>query len=143
MPWLKRLLSDIKTTKIHTAKYKFVMRKLFRKQILLLTVLAVFFGCSANGGSKDIVKGLIDVATKSGVAQDNVGASTAEAATADPDGLEIPAPLKGVKEQILSRRGYTVSYNADTKIPNWVAWRLDASRLDGDAKRPRKAFHED
>ena len=36
------------------------MRKLFRKQILLLTVLAVFFGCTANGGSKDIVKGLID-----------------------------------------------------------------------------------
>lgn len=31
------------------------MRKLFRKQIFLLTVLAVFFGCTANGGSKDLV----------------------------------------------------------------------------------------
>ena len=52
------------------------MRKLFRKQILLLTVLAVFFGCTANGGSKDIVKGLIDVATKSGVAPDVNALST-------------------------------------------------------------------
>ena len=119
------------------------MRKLFRKQILLLTVLAVFFGCTANGGSKDIVKGLIDVATKSGVAPDKAGASTVDIAAADPDGLEIPAPLKGVKEQILTRRGYAVSYNADTKLPNWVAWRLDASRLEGGVKRPRKAFHED
>lgn len=119
------------------------MRKLFRKQILLLTVLAVFFGCTANGGSKDLVKGLIDVATKSGVAQDKAGASTVDIAAADPDGLEIPAPLKGVKEQILTRRGYAVSYNADTKLPNWVAWRLDASRLEGGVKRPRKAFHED
>ena len=119
------------------------MRKLFRKQILLLTVLAVFFGCTANGGSKDIVKGLIDVATKSGVAPDKAGASTVDIAAADPDGLEIPAPLKGVKVQILTRRGYAVSYNADTKLPNWVAWRLDASRLEGGVKRPRKAFHED
>ena len=119
------------------------MRKLFRKHILLLTVLAVFFGCTANGGSKDIVKGLIDVATKSGVAPDKAGASTVDIAAADPDGLEIPAPLKGVKEQILTRRGYAVSYNADTKLPNWVAWRLDASRLEGGVKRPRKAFHED
>ena len=65
------------------------MRKLFRKQILLLTVLAVFFGCTANGGSKDIVKGLIDVATKSGVAQDKAGASTVDIAAADPDGLKV------------------------------------------------------
>ena len=119
------------------------MRKLFRKQTLLLTVLAVFFGCTANSGSKDLVKGLIDVATKSGVAQDKAGASTVDIVAADPDGLEIPAPLKGVKEQILTRRGYAVSYNADTKLPNWVAWRLDASRLEGGVKRPRKAFHED
>lgn len=81
------------------------MRKLFRKQILLLTVLAVFFGCTANGGSKDIVKGLIDVATKSGVAPDKAGASTVDIAAADPDGLEIPAPLKGVKERYSLEEG--------------------------------------
>ena len=36
--------------------------------------------------------------------------------------LEIPAKLKNVSEQILQRKGYTVSYNKDLKIPNWVAW---------------------
>ena len=38
--------------------------------------------------------------------------------------LEIPAKLKNVPEQILQRKGYTVSYNKDLKIPNWVAWEL-------------------
>ena len=35
--------------------------------------------------------------------------------------IEIPLPLKTVSEQILYRKGYTVSYNKDYKIPNWVA----------------------
>ena len=35
-----------------------------------------------------------------------------------------PAPLKNTPEQILYRKGYTVSYNKETKIPNWVAWEL-------------------
>lgn len=48
---------------------------------------------------------------------------------------EIPAPLKHCKEQILIRTGYTVSYNSDTKIPNWVAWHLTAAHVDGDVKR--------
>ena len=34
---------------------------------------------------------------------------------------EIPAPLKDRPEQILHRKGYTTSYNQQTKTPNWVA----------------------
>ncbi|MCD8296871.1 MAG: DNA/RNA non-specific endonuclease [Prevotella sp.] len=59
------------------------------------------------------------------------------------DGLELPATLSGVPEQILRRTGYTVSYNSSTLIPNWVAWHLTAEHTEGAAKRPRKAFHED
>ena len=33
-------------------------------------------------------------------------------------GLEIPARLTGVSEQILYRTGYTTSYNKDTRLPN-------------------------
>ncbi len=58
-------------------------------------------------------------------------------------GIEIPAPLENVPEQILKRLGYTVSYNKENKIPNWVAWRLTKEHCYGDAKRPQKAFHED
>lgn len=43
--------------------------------------------------------------------------------------LEIPAPLVHQPETILYRTGYTTSYNAQNKIPNWVAWELTPSRL--------------
>lgn len=44
-------------------------------------------------------------------------------------GLELPAPLKGVPEKILKRTAYTVSYNSERKVPNWVAWELNRDRL--------------
>lgn len=55
----------------------------------------------------------------------------------------LPSPLESVSEQILYKRSYTVSYNADTKIPNWVAWHLTAEHADGDVRRPKNAWHED
>lgn len=45
------------------------------------------------------------------------------------DRLEIPARLKDTPELLLQRRGYTVSYNRDLKIPNWVAWELTPEKL--------------
>ena len=52
-------------------------------------------------------------------------------------------PVKGLKEQFLRRTGYVVSYNSDTRCPNWVAWRLTANHTDGPIPRPGNAFHED
>lgn len=43
--------------------------------------------------------------------------------------LLLPAPLKRTPEQILHRKSYTVSYNKDLKIPNWVAWELSPEKL--------------
>ena len=51
------------------------------------------------------------------------------------DCIEKPAPLKGKSEIILNRKGYTVSYNNDNKIPNWVAWHLTSEHVDGAYKR--------
>lgn len=42
---------------------------------------------------------------------------------------ELPAPLTDRPEQILQRRAYTVSYNAQRKQANWVAWKLDREKL--------------
>lgn len=47
------------------------------------------------------------------------------------------------KEQILLRKSYVVSYNRDTKCPNWVLWELTREKADGNVKRPDYAFHED
>lgn len=52
-------------------------------------------------------------------------------ATKIPTGKDIlrPAPLKKTSEQILYRKGYTVSYNKERKVPNWVAWELTPEKL--------------
>lgn len=38
--------------------------------------------------------------------------------------LEIPMIQSSTGGQILKRKGYTLSYNADYKTPQWVAWEL-------------------
>ena len=59
------------------------------------------------------------------------------------DKIEIPLPLNKKSEQILYRKGYTVSYNKENKIPNWVAWHLTAEHASGQIRRPNNAWHED
>ena len=53
-----------------------------------------------------------------------------------------PAPLYGVSEIILKKKAYIVSYNKDTKIPNWVAWHLTQDHTDGPIER-RNMFYAD
>ena len=49
---------------------------------------------------------------------------------AEGSGLELPESLKGSRsELILKRMGYTVSYNMEWNLPNWVAWELNADKL--------------
>lgn len=42
---------------------------------------------------------------------------------------EIPVSTKERAEIMLEQYGYTVSYNPDLCIPNWVAWELNAEKL--------------
>ena len=68
-----------------------------------------------------------------------------ETAPAIPDSiLEFckPAPLSNREEQIIKKKAYIVSYNKDTKIPNWVAWYLTGDHADGPVARSN-AFYED
>ena len=53
-----------------------------------------------------------------------------------------PAPLSGVSEQIIKKKAYIVSYNKETRIPNWVAWHLTGDHSDGPIGRSN-AFYED
>ena len=57
--------------------------------------------------------------------------------------IDLPAPLSDRAEQILYRKAYVVSYNQDTRMPNWVAWQLTAGHTAGECRRPGNAFHED
>ena len=56
---------------------------------------------------------------------------------------ELPAPLKDRPEQILERKGYTTSYNQQTKNPNWVAWHLTDAHTRGSFQRKQEVFSED
>lgn len=47
-----------------------------------------------------------------------------------------------LQSQILRRKAYTVSYNKETRCPNWVAWHLTAEHADGLLKR-HNSFRED
>lgn len=41
-----------------------------------------------------------------------------------PSGAELPVCLRPVTEQVIRHEGYTVSYNSDYRVANWVAYQL-------------------
>ena len=51
------------------------------------------------------------------------------------ENVEIPAKLHNRKEQFITHIGYTVSYNSDWKIPNWVAYELTKEEVEGTVPR--------
>ena len=53
--------------------------------------------------------------------------------------LEIPLSKQSRNDLILKRSSYTLSFNKEANIPNWVAWRLDKKKLE--EKVSRKGFN--
>lgn len=60
---------------------------------------------------------------------ENKQETAGEGANLEAQGLEIPVSKLKVSETIKHRLAYTVSYNHDTRQPNWVAWVLTGSML--------------
>lgn len=46
-----------------------------------------------------------------------------------------PSLLKKRSEIVFYRKAYVLSYNKDTKLPNWVAWHLTTDHSDGPVPR--------
>jgi endonuclease G, mitochondrial len=102
----------------------------------------LFFACLLAGCLNFTHKPLMGGIASNAPKEEQKQASTQQ--KSDPKGtLEIPAPLKDRAEQILRRAGYTVSYNKDLRIPNWVAWHLTADHTSGPYKRGGIPFQED
>ncbi len=53
----------------------------------------------------------------------------------DAANLEIPVSKNKISQTIKHRFAYTVSYNHDTRQPNWVAWELTKEHASGKLKR--------
>ena len=47
------------------------------------------------------------------------------------------------KSQLLSRIAYLVSYNSETRIPNWVSWRLMKEHTDGPYSRAGVPYYDE
>lgn len=59
-------------------------------------------------------------------------------ATSDTLRLEIPSAITDRNSQIIYHLGYTVSFNADWQIPNWVAYELTKEEVEGVIPRSNK-----
>lgn len=58
--------------------------------------------------------------------------------------LEIPCQSLSKSDTIMYRKAYTVNYNKDLLIPNWVAWCLTSDHVYGTVKRcSSNAFRAD
>ena len=66
---------------------------------------------------------------------ENKPETAGEGANLEAQGLEIPVSKVKVSETIKHRLAYTVSYNHDTRQPNWVAWTLTRAHASGKLKR--------
>ena len=55
----------------------------------------------------------------------------------------LPAKITQKPEQLMYKTAYVVSYNSDTKTPNYVAWLLTAAHTKGKFKRNGNAFQPD
>lgn len=51
--------------------------------------------------------------------------------------LEIPVFVESRTSQVIEHTGFTVSYNADWRIPNWVAYELTKQETEGTVERAR------
>lgn len=49
--------------------------------------------------------------------------------------LGCPKVMSAQPEQVITHVGYTVSYNPEWLIPNWVAYELTCEEVDGDVER--------
>ena len=57
--------------------------------------------------------------------------------------LEVPVSKDVSKEIIFKRTAYTLSFNTETNLPNWVAWKLNKERLVERVSRKGYRFNPD
>lgn len=61
--------------------------------------------------------------------------TTADGNPTASNNIELPTLLTPQSEQVIAHEGYTVSYNSQWCIPNWVAYELTADEVGGNVPR--------
>ncbi len=113
------------------------------KQILLIVGFALCIGVGVimNVNAKHDAPNSESTPTTEATAtsQETDEERSSENATSTlPEGLEIPVYESARGGQVIKHLGYTVSYDADFKTPQWVAWELTAEEAQGEEPRYNK-----
>jgi endonuclease G len=113
----------------------------FGKLMMVLVLMATVLSCKGNKSGETV--GVAAQKSIEGFYDSRAAAEEHKAKTEQAKMYELPAPLKDRPEQILWRKGYTASYNSQTKTPNWVAWHLTKAHTYGSFQRKEERFTED
>ena len=110
---------------------------------VFLIVLLIANGASTPSADIEDTSNL----TEESIATEMDSSQSTDEGNAEGDNTESfaickPAPLTDRPEIIIQKSAYIVSYNKDTKCPNWVAWHLTAEHTDGPFPRLSN-FYED
>ena len=97
-------------------------------------------GCSHHKATSQTALSPTIVETKNSLTEDY---NHPKISPTDFSEVGIVDKVEGLPEIILTRKSYIVSYNPESRCPNWVAWRLTSSHTSGDVSRMGNAFHED
>lgn len=121
-----------------------LIRRKYRKNIwvALLVVVALllidYYTREEGRFSSGLVDSLSDSALQKSPAAPAASAAIADAPLAGVAAMELPQLQVKRREQRIEHLGYTVSYNADWHLPNWVAYQLDPEETTGVQERSNK-----
>jgi endonuclease G len=104
-------------TKTKKSKRKANKRNRLLSTLLVLAVLGYYIGLNPMGWLSEESAESAFIFKKKGAVRRSC------------EGIEIPRTLKDVPERVLEKSNYTVSFNRETNIPNWVAWSIASDEL--------------
>lgn len=84
-------------------------------------------------GEKNVVTPVQEIEEKSEKDIESEQKETTGKNVVDVDGIVLLP--SNIPSQLLSRTAYCLSYNKETRCPNWVAWNLTADHVDGEWPR--------
>ena len=108
--------------------------------VFLLAVVGAYPFAAKGGPAVSLLQSRNVPAEKAGLTKREKRPRTTE--TAQRSSYEIPRLTVRRSEQILTREGYTTSYNAQTKQANWVAWHLTREHTEGAFRRKGVPYYD-
>lgn len=118
------------------------MRKKDKNQLMLLILLIIggiitaYQTTNSKENAADTTSSTTIVEQKKTPQQKETRQQTSQQSTLQPSDAYIKqTTAPGTPEILLQRTGYLVSYNSNTRIANWVAWKLTPERLENNTER--------